>query len=152
MHIFTFNFKKFKFRIYQKNLDQCTDWTKQISLLVTKIFGKNLILSQPRSSNLLPWRELGKRWGNDFKIVVDKTIKSHRDVFLKELTTGQKNPSSKGKRLIFALIGLYDDFVVGGLLVFESKKNSNDYHDEMNGNSFYDWFSRILPLLKKKMQ
>lgn len=29
------------------------------------------------------------------------------------------------------------------------KKNSNNYHDEINGNSFYDWFSSILPLLKE---
>jgi len=80
---------------------------------------------------------------------VDKTIKSHRDAFLKGLTTGQKNPSGKGKRLIVVHIGSSDGFVVGGLLVFESKKNTSDYHDEMNDNTFYEWFSSILPLLKE---
>jgi len=65
--------------------------------------------------------------------------------------TGQKNPSAKGKRLIVVHIGSSDGFVAGGLLVFESKKNTSDYHDEMNGNSFYDWFSSILPLLKENV-
>lgn len=42
-----------------------------------------------------------------------------------------------------------DDFVPGGLLCFESKTSSTDYHDEMNGDTFYEWFVRILPLLKE---
>jgi transposase len=33
-------------------------------------------------------------------------------------------------------------------LSFESKKNTNDYHDEMNGNTFLDWMKKVLPLLK----
>jgi len=56
------------------------------------------------------------------KSLVDKTIKSHQDAFLKGLSTGQKNPSGKGKRLIVIHIGSSDGFVTGGLLVFESKK------------------------------
>jgi len=56
------------------------------------------------------------------KTWVDKTVNSPRDAFLRGLTTGQKEPSGKGKRLIVVHIGSSDGFVVGGLLCFESKK------------------------------
>lgn len=80
---------------------------------------------------------------------VDTTVTSSRDAFLRGLTTGQKEPSGKGKRLIVLHIGSSDGFVPGGLLCFESKTNSTDYHDEMNGDTFYEWFVKTLPLLKK---
>lgn len=76
-------------------------------------------------------------------------MKSHRNAFLKGLsTTGPKNSSGKGKRLIIVHIGSADGFADGGLLNFESKKNSTDYHDEMNGDTFYEWFCGVLPRLK----
>lgn len=50
---------------------------------------------------------------------VDATVTSHRDAFLRGLTSGQKNPSGKGKRLIVVHIGSSDGFVDGGLLAFE---------------------------------
>jgi len=65
---------------------------------------------------------------------VDKTVKSHKDAFLKGLTVGLRNPTGKGKRLIVVHIGSSEGFVDGGLLCFESKKNTSDYHDEMNGD------------------
>ncbi|KAL4082907.1 hypothetical protein QTP88_029561 [Uroleucon formosanum] len=80
---------------------------------------------------------------------VDTTISSPRDAFLRGLTTGQKEPLGKGKRLIVLHIGSSDNFVPGGLLCFESKKNTSFYHDEMNGDTFYDWFIKILPSLKE---
>ncbi|KAE9543722.1 hypothetical protein AGLY_002118 [Aphis glycines] len=39
------------------------------------------------------------------KVWMDKTIKSHTDAFLKGLSTGPKNPTGKGKRLIVVHIG-----------------------------------------------
>ncbi|KAE9521448.1 hypothetical protein AGLY_018148 [Aphis glycines] len=78
----------------------------------------------------------------------DTTITSHRDAFLKGMSTGSMNPSGKGKRLIVLHIGSEDGFVDNGLLCFESKKNSRDYHDEMNGQTFYEWMENILPRLK----
>ncbi|XP_027843956.2 uncharacterized protein LOC114124782 [Aphis gossypii] len=83
------------------------------------------------------------------KTWMDTTVNSSRDAFLKGLTTGQKEPSGKGKRLIVLHIGSTEGFVPGGLLCFESKTNSTDYHDEMNGDTFYEWFVRTLPLLKE---
>lgn len=82
------------------------------------------------------------------KVWIDTFVKSHTDAFLKGLTTGPKNPSGKGKRLIVVHIGSADGFVEGGLLCFESKKNTADYHDEINGDTFYDWFCGVLPRLK----
>ena len=58
------------------------------------------------------------------KVWMDKSIKSHRDAFLKGLTTGPKNPTDKGKRLIVAHIGSAESFVDGDLLCFESKKKT----------------------------
>lgn len=78
----------------------------------------------------------------------DTTITSHRDAFLKGMSTGSVNPSGKGKRLIVLHIGSEEGFVDNGLLCFESKKNSLDYHDEMNGQTFCEWIENILPRLK----
>lgn len=37
----------------------------------------------------------------------------------------------------------------GGLLLFESKKNTEDYHQEMNSQHFEEWLTGILPKLKQ---
>ncbi|KAL4149806.1 hypothetical protein QTP88_003668 [Uroleucon formosanum] len=58
-------------------------------------------------------------------------------------------PSSDGKQIIVVHIGSVEGFVEGGLLCFESKTNTSNYHDHMNGDIFYDWFCDILPLLKE---
>ncbi|XP_022160092.1 uncharacterized protein LOC111026344 [Myzus persicae] len=83
------------------------------------------------------------------KTWIDTTIKSPRDAFLQGLTTGAVNPTGKGKRLIVLHIGSEDGFVPGALLCFESKKNTRDYHDEMNGETFYEWMEGVLPRLKE---
>jgi len=82
------------------------------------------------------------------KTWVDKTIKSPRNSFLQDIATGSQNPSGKGKRLIVLHIGSEDGFVPGGLLCFESKKTT-DYHEEMNGDTFYDWMTDVIPRLKE---
>ncbi|CAH1957897.1 unnamed protein product [Acanthoscelides obtectus] len=55
--------------------------------------------------------------------------------FLDGLSTGLKNPA-----------GSVDGFVPEALWAFESKK-TGDYHEEMDGNSFENWFKKILPTL-----
>ncbi|XP_050066712.1 uncharacterized protein LOC126555847 [Aphis gossypii] len=62
-------------------------------------------------------------------------VKSKHDAFERGLTTGSTNPTGKGKRLIVLHIGSDKGFLGSGLLCFESKKNSADYH-EMNGDNF----------------
>lgn len=68
----------------------------------------------------------------------DKTVQSSRDAYFQGLSTGAVNPTGKGRRLIVCHIGSENGFVPGGLLCFESKKNTADYHDEMNSNTFCD--------------
>ncbi|KAE9525286.1 hypothetical protein AGLY_014354 [Aphis glycines] len=93
-----------------------------------------------------------RTWVNASETCVDMTmtVGSTREAFVQDQTTGQKEPSGKGKHLIVLHIGSTDGFVPGGLLCFESKTNSTDYRDEINCGIFYEWFERILPLLQEK--
>lgn len=77
----------------------------------------------------------------------DTTVKSAKDAFLRGLSTGSSNPTGKGKRFLILHIGSKNGFVPDALLCFKSKKNSSDYHDEMNRDTFKDWFQKILPTL-----
>jgi len=49
---------------------------------------------------------------------IDTTVKSSRDAFFRGLTTGLKEPSGKGKRIIVLHIESTDGFVPGSLLCF----------------------------------
>lgn len=93
---------------------------------------------------------LDETWVNEghskTKVWVDTNIHSRRQAFVEGITTGLKNPTGKGKRLIVTHIGSEDGFVEGGLHVFESKK-TGDYHEDMNSVVFEDWFSDILEKL-----
>lgn len=124
---------------------------------------KNEIVAWRRMylDNIKQYREEGRHvyfldetWVNagdcTSKTWVDTTITCHRDAFLKGLSTGTNNPSGKGKRLIVLHIGSEDGFLSGGLLCFKSKKNSSDYHDEMNGYTFCEWMEGVLPRLQPK--
>lgn len=75
---------------------------------------------------------------------VDRTVNSPRNAFLRNLTIGQKKPSGKDKRLIVQHVRSIDGFVPRGVLFFESKTNSADHHDEINGNSFFEWFNKLI--------
>lgn len=96
---------------------------------------------------------LDETWVNEghtvSKVWVDKTVISKRKAFLDGLSTGLKNPSGKGKRLIILHIGSDAGFVDGGLLSFISK-TTKDYHEEMTGEVFVNWFKNVLPLLDEK--
>lgn len=75
------------------------------------------------------------------KTWVDKTVESCRDVFVRGLTTGSKNPTGKGKRLIVEIMILH---IVGRrvctrrTLMFRIERNTNDYHNGMNGDTFFE--------------
>lgn len=51
----------------------------------------------------------------------DTTVKSRKQAFLEGLSTGAKNPTSKGNRLIILHIGGEEGFVPESELVFECK-------------------------------
>lgn len=73
----------------------------------------------------------------------DDTVKSNRDAILNGLSTGLKTPSGKGQRLIISHMGNEDGFKQDALLLFHSK-SSGDYHKEMNGDTFKEYFKKIL--------
>ncbi|XP_040078591.2 uncharacterized protein LOC120850213 [Ixodes scapularis] len=77
---------------------------------------------------------------------VDCTVTSSHDAFMRGLTTGLKQPSGKGQRLIVTHIGCEDGFVAGCLDVFRGVK-TGDYHEEMNGTRFETWFEAVLQML-----
>jgi len=56
------------------------------------------------------------------KVWVDKSVLSKHDAFNKGLTTGTRNPTGKGKRLIILHIGSEKGILEGRLLCFNSKK------------------------------
>ncbi|XP_026728002.1 uncharacterized protein LOC113494064 [Trichoplusia ni] len=78
------------------------------------------------------------------KVWQDETIKSVKEAHHQGLSTGLKNPSGKGKRLIVVHIGSNTGFLEGGELIFEAKKNDGDYHSEMDSYNFEKWFGQIL--------
>ena len=74
----------------------------------------------------------------------DTTVKTSKDAFLNGLSTGLKNPSGKGERVIITHAGGNDGFVDGAGLVFKAKKGEGDYHKEMNARTYEEWFSKQL--------
>lgn len=92
---------------------------------------------------------LGETWldGGGFcdHACADEKPLSKRDTFNDALSIGPDNPTGDGKRLFVLHVGSAKGFLPGGLLCFESSKNSADRHDELNGEIFIDWFESVLP-------
>ncbi|XP_050498656.1 sex-lethal homolog isoform X2 [Diabrotica virgifera virgifera] len=78
------------------------------------------------------------------KVWVDTDIKNRRQAFIEGLSTGLKNPSGKGKRLVVIYTYLELGFVNGGLLLFKGR-NVEDCHEEMNASVFENWFGNTHP-------
>jgi hypothetical protein len=94
---------------------------------------------------------LDESWFNEghtpTKVWHDNDIKSRRQAFMEEFSTGLKQPSGKGKRLIITHVSSDSGFIPDGLLLFESKI-SKDYHEEMNATVFEKCFQKILTLVE----
>ncbi len=59
---------------------------------------------------------------------------------------GLNVPTEKGNRIIILHAGSKHGFIPGAELIFQSKTKSSDYHDEMNGEAFVEWFTnQLLP-------
>ena len=59
---------------------------------------------------------------------------------------GVRRPSGKGKRLIIFGAGGEMGWIPNTTLIFQSKKSTGDYHDEMTGEHFEEWFrDKLLP-------
>ena len=59
-------------------------------------------------------------------------------------TGGFKHPTGKGKRLIILHAGGVAGWLSQTELIFKSKSNTGDYHNEMNGTHFLEWFENKL--------
>ncbi|XP_022831023.1 uncharacterized protein LOC111359655 [Spodoptera litura] len=81
------------------------------------------------------------------KVWEDTTVKTRKQAFLEGLSTGAKNPTSKGNRLIILHIGGEEGFVPESELVFECK-GTGDYHESMNAAKFENWVKEMLPRLR----
>ena len=57
---------------------------------------------------------------------------------------GIRKPTGKGSRLIILHVGGESGWVDGAALVFQSKKATGDYHDEMTVQHFEEWFHDAL--------
>ena len=77
----------------------------------------------------------------------DSTIKTYRQSFLEGLSTGLKQPSGKGERLIITHAGTPDGgFIPNAELIFRAKKQDGDYHGEMNSELYEHWFTtKLIP-------
>ena len=59
---------------------------------------------------------------------------------------GIKRPPGKGARLIILGAGGENGWIPNTTLIFRSKKNTGDYHDEMTADHFEEWFgTKLLP-------
>lgn len=135
---------------------------KQLKFTYIKRTRKSILLDRP---DLQIWRQnyllrisdfrkqnkkvfyLDETWLNEGHtssyVWVDNDIQSSKDAFLRGLSTGLKNPQ-KGKRLIITHIGNEDGFIDGAEWVFEAKKESGDYHSEMDAHNYEKWYEKIV--------
>lgn len=82
------------------------------------------------------------------QVLKEKSIVHKYDTFNKGTKTDLENLTGNGNYLILFHIGSNKGFLKGGLLCFESKMSNGDYHDEINGDHFKEWFESILPCLE----
>ena len=64
---------------------------------------------------------------------------------------GIRKPSGKGSRLIVLYAGSGSGWVHGADLVFQSKKVTGDYHNELTSEHFEEWFhDSLMPNIPPK--
>ncbi|KAG8227918.1 hypothetical protein J437_LFUL011846 [Ladona fulva] len=69
---------------------------------------------------------------------------------LEGLSTGLKRPTGRAPRFVILSAGNDQGFVENARLVYPAKKNTGDYHDEMDSRRFEEWFkSQLLPNIKE---
>jgi len=80
---------------------------------------------------------------------LEETWVNARENVFKELQPYLKFTDEDKQLILVVHIESVKGFVEGGLLYVETKTNTSDYHDRINGDIFYDWFCGILPLLNE---
>lgn len=91
------------------------------------------------------WVSIGHTVG---QVWVDTNVTSTREAKHSGLSTGLRNPTGKGGRLIVTPCGNANGFVPGAGELFCARKGMGDYHDEMDGVHYHKWFTqKLLPAL-----
>ena len=77
--------------------------------------------------------------------------KSASQICCKEGNFSLQAPFSRGERLIVLHAGSKRGFLKGTELVWMAKSSTGDYHDEMNGDKFFNWVKeKLIPHLPTK--
>jgi hypothetical protein len=130
---------------------------RKIEFTYRKVNDKRYLYEQPR---IIEWRHKylrrmrKNRRENRPVLFLDETWANAHDgndrtwVEFDQATGGTKGGvrklSGKGSRLIILHAGSRKGWVVGAELVFQSRKSTGDYHDEMTGEHFEEWFNDTL--------
>ena len=91
---------------------------------------------------------LDKPWANSHN-GKERTWVENDDKVAGGTKGGIRKPSGKGTRLIILHVGGEDGWIEGAELVFQSKKCTGDYHNEMNAANFKEWFQDQIRNLKR---
>ncbi|XP_016656461.1 uncharacterized protein LOC107882156 isoform X2 [Acyrthosiphon pisum] len=154
------NFKRTAFDNIIKNLDFVfTKWKKHSVLTENEdliVWRRNYLndirkyREEDRTIYYLDETSLnaGDFMDQDDQVLKDKSVVHKHEAFNKGIKTDLENLTGNGNHLILFHIGSNKGFLKGGLLCFESKMSSGDYHDEINGDHFKEWFESILPRLE----
>jgi len=122
---------------------------KQVGFTYKKFDGRKVLLER---TDLVAWRckflrEIRKEQFEDI-VWLDETWVNTGHTRKQGWTDDTKQgtmavPIGRGERIILVHAGTSRGFVANCLLLFSSKK-TNDYHEEMNHETFYKWFNEQL--------
>ena len=88
--------------------------------------------------------------GQPGKMLADLTVLSVKDAMEKELSTGLKWNCGRGNRLLVLYIIGPDGFLKDVKKIWICKKGKilcDDYHNNIDAKTFYDWFKEVLEVL-----
>lgn len=132
---------------------------KDLGFKYSRVNGRRVILEKPsiafkRTCFLCQYMDLKSR---NFKFVfLDETWifqggsykqRTWQDVHIR---SSPVKSTCQGKRYIVLHAGGEDGFIPGASLVFASSSTQGDYHGQMNGQNFMNWWSGFLDKLTEQ--
>lgn len=129
------------------NEDETLPNIKETSLRIV-LKSLNFIFTKRKKNSLLTERRYLVSWRRKYLTSIRRFREEGRPIYYLDETWMDTGNCANNSYYIIFHIGSADGFVRGGLLCFESKKNTTDCHKEINAQTFKEWFEEILPLLK----
>lgn len=130
------------------NEDTALPNIKETSLRIV-LKSLNFIFTKRKRNSVLTERRQLVNWRREYLISIRRFREEGRPIYYLDETWLDTGHDVNNSYYIILHIGSADGFVRDGLLCLESKKNNTDYHNEINGQTFKEWFEEILPLLKE---